>query len=255
MGLNRLIYFTIAMLGIGLTGCDERVPGEFEDVNGIYFCNYSKGTILVDSSSVSFVYESADILDVPVTVQLLGRPSGQARPVSIKVSSENAVEGVDYVLKTAAEMPADSVMFNYTVTLKRTPALKQEERVIVLELQANDYFSLPLSSQVLAGGENISILRYRIIFSDYFTVAPEGWREEYGGVFSQQKFELLCRVLDLEPGLFVKKNEIPFAKWLYIQVEMTAYVEEQAEKKAAGIPYDEEAFDKATGEPFKFTLK
>lgn len=255
MRLNKWIYFVIGLLGIGAMGCDEQEPEGFDDVTGIYFCNYSAGTVLKDSASLTFVYESGDTLDVPVSIQLLGRPSAQARPVDIRIHSENAVEGVDYVLKTVAEMPANSASFNYIISLKRTPALKQEERTILLELHANDYFTLPLPYQVQAGGDTTSILQYRIIFSDRFTVAPEGWREEYGGVFSQQKFELVCRVLNLEPGSFAKKNEISYSKWSYIQTEMKAYVKEQVEKKAAGEPCDEEAFDKETGEPFEFTLK
>ena len=131
--------------------------------------------------------------------------------------------------------------------------MKQESRSIILELYANDYFDLPLPYLVQAGADTTSILQYRIIFSDHFTVAPEGWREDYGGAFSQQKFELICRYFDMDPGLFVKRNDIPFSQWVYMNYEITLYVKEQVKKKEAGESYDEEAFDKETGEPLKFT--
>lgn len=253
MKLNKWIYFGIGLFGLGMMGCEEQQPDGFNDINGIYFNNRSQGNVLMDSVSLTFVYERADTLDVPVAIQLLGRPSETARPLGIRVSSEDAVEGVDYVLKTVAEMPANTTSMNYVVMLKKTPALKQENRSIVLELYANDYFDLPLPYQVQAGADTTSILRYRIVFSDRFTVAPEGWREDYGGVFSQQKFELICRYFDMDPSLFVERNMIPLSKWVYMNHEITLYVKEQKKKKEDGESYDEEVFDKETGEPLKFT--
>jgi hypothetical protein len=42
------------------------------------------------------------------------------------------------------------------------------------------------------------------------------------------------------------------AKMLYISTELSAYVQEQVEKKAAGLEYDSNAFDPNTGEPLTF---
>ncbi len=248
-------YYLVALLGFVLVGCDKREPAGFEEINGIYFNNRLANNVLVDSTNITFVYTNSDELVVPVVIQLLGRSSGSARPIDIRVTAPNAEEGVDYVLKTTPELPADSTLLNYLVTLKRTPKLKEESRVINLELYANDYFSLPLPWQVQIGGDTTSILRYRIIFSDRFTVAPKGWESDYGGEFSQQKFELICRVLKMDPADFNTKNKISWAKWSFIQLEMTTYVKQQIAKKNAGEEYDKEAFDKITGEPLKFTLK
>ena len=249
------LYCLVVLLGLVLLGCDEREPAGFEEINGIYFNNRLANNVLVDSINLTFVYTSSDELEVPVVIQLLGRPSRSVRPIDIRVSSSTAKEGIDYSLSVAPELPADSTVLNYLVTLKRTPILKQESRVINLELHTNDYFSLPLPWQVQAGGDTTSILRYRIVFSDQFIVAPEGWMSDFGGEFSQQKFELICSVLAVDPADFNVKNQISLAKWMFIQLEMTDYVNQQIAKKNSGQEYDEEAFDKVTGEPLKFTLK
>lgn len=249
--MNKL-YIGLALLGVSLTACDEKIPESFREINGVYFNNRLSNRTLADSTSLTFVYENADTLNVPVVVQLLGRPSAGVRPVDIRISSEDAVEGVDYVLKTPAEFPADSAVFNYIVMLKRTPVLKQQSKSILLELKGNDYFSLPVAFEVQAGGDTTSVLSYRIIYSDLFTAPPVGWQEDLGGEFSQQKFELICRVLGIAPADFNEKGKISLARWFYINGEMVAYVEEQVTKKNAGEEYDTDAFDKQTGVPLKF---
>lgn len=248
----RKLYFGLLSMSMVWGACDESEPAGFEPINAIYLNNRSVTNTLMDSTSLTFVYVSADTIDVPVRVQLLGRPAEQARPVDIQVSSETAVEGVDYVLKTASELPGGETTFDYIVQLKRTPVLKQEIRCILVEVKANDFFTLPLAYEVQAGGDTASILQYRIYFSDTFTAPPVGWRTSEGGEFSQQKFELICRVLEIDPADFNEKNKISIPKWIYIQTEMTLYIREQDRLKAAGQPYDAEAFDKETGEPLKF---
>ena len=85
-----------------------------------------------------------------------------------------------------------------------------------------------------------------------FTKAPAAWDENLVGNFTQQKFELICKVLDIDPEDFNDSGKITLAKLLYISAEMTAYVREQVERKATGQTYDEDAFDRETGEPLTF---
>lgn len=110
-------------------------------------------------------------------IQLLGRPVDESRPVDIRVSSENAVEGTDYVLSDKVEIPAGASGINYIVTLKRTESLKTMKKTIYMELP-NDYFALPVTEEIQAGGDTVSTLRYRNIFSDMFTSAPVAWEEK-----------------------------------------------------------------------------
>lgn len=247
---NRYIVVFLSLL-IGLSACDEREPDTFQNISGIYFNNRSSASALKDSIDVTFVYESGDDMEIPVKIQLLGRPVDESRPVDIRVSSENAVEGTDYVLSDKVEIPAGASSINYIVTLKRTESLKTMKKTIYMELRANDYFALPVTEEIQAGGDTVSTLRYRIIFSDMFTSAPVAWEENLLGAFSQQKFELICDVLDVAPADFNDVSVMTFAMQVYISSEMTQYVKEQEEKKNAGEKFDENAFD-GNGDPLTF---
>ena len=207
--------------------------------------------MLSDSIDVTFVYEDADFIEVPVRVQLVGRVADESRPVNISVSSGNAVEGKDYILPEDSVLPAGASEMNYVVTLMRTPALKKEKKEITLDVHANEYFTLPVTEMIQVG-DTVSTLSYRIIFSDMFTKAPVAWDVNLVGEFSQQKFELICKVLDIDPADFNDQSVMTLAKLLYISVEMTAYVDAEMEKKKAGLAYDKEVIDSETGLPLNF---
>lgn len=246
-----LAALPVCMLAL-LPACTEQVPSEFQQIDGVYFNNRSNTSVLQDTTDVTFVYEKDDEMDVPVSIQLIGRPSDVARSVAITVSSDNAVEGADYVLPTTAEIAAGETSLKYIVRLKRTAALKTTKKSLTLTLHANDYFTLPVTSEVTTAGDTITTLSYRIIFSDMFTSAPEAWEKELLGTFSQQKFELICDVLDIDPADFNDSGVMTLAMQSYICSEMTAYVNQQKALKDAGNSYDANAFD-STGAPLSFT--
>ena len=206
---------------------------------------------VTDSLDLTFVYEAGDEMEVPVKVQLLGRSADQDRPLAVTVSSDNAREGVDYVLPQQAVMPAGASSVDYVVVLKRTDALKSERKMIHLTLHANEHFDLPVSKMEQIA-DTVSIVDVRIYFSDMFTKAPAAWDENLLGKFTQQKFELICKVLQINPADFNDPSLITLAKMLYISAEMTAYVAEQKENRDAGKDYDKDAFDSKTGEPLTF---
>ena len=206
---------------------------------------------VTDSLDLTFVYEAGDEMEVPVKVQLLGRSADQDRPLAVTVSSDNAREGVDYVLPQQAVMPAGASSVDYVVVLKRTDALKSVRKMIHLTLHANEHFDLPVSKMEQIA-DTVSIVDVRIYFSDMFTKAPAAWDENLLGEFTQQKFELICKVLQIDPADFNDPSVITLAKMLYISAEMTAYVAEQKENRDAGKEYDQDAFDPQTGEPLTF---
>ena len=239
------------LLVLALTACQERNPELFKDINGIYFNNTSSTMSVTDSLDLTFVYEAGDEMEVPVKVQLLGRSAEYDRPIAVTVYSENAHEGVDYILPDQAVMPAGASSVDYVVVLKRTPALKQERKMIHLTLHANEHFDLPVSRMEQIA-DTVSIVDVRIYFSDMFTKAPAAWDKNLLGEFTQQKFELICKVLQIDPDDFNDPAVITLAKMLYISAEMTAYVAEQKESRDAGMEYDRAAFDSQTGEPLTF---
>ena len=69
---NLKIYALLAALAL-LCSCEERHPSPFGDITGVYFNNLSSTMMVTDSLDVTFVYESADFLEVPVKVQLMGK--------------------------------------------------------------------------------------------------------------------------------------------------------------------------------------
>ena len=239
------------LLFLALTACQERNPELFKDINGIYFNNTSSTMSVTDSLDLTFVYEAGDEMEVPVKVQLLGRSAEYDRPIAVTVYSENAQEGVDYILPDRAVMPAGASSVDYVVVLKRTPAIKQERKMICLTLHANEHFDLPVSRMEQVA-DTVSIVDVRIYFSDMFTKAPAAWDKNLLGEFTQQKFELICKVLQIDPDDFNDPAVITLAKMLYISAEMTAYVAEQKENRDAGMEYDRAAFDSQTGEPLTF---
>ena len=247
---NAIIGILSALLL--LVSCQERNPDLFMDITGVYFNNTSGLMAITDSVDITFVYEATDVIEVPVKVQLLGRATEADRLLGISVMSDNAVEGVDYELPQQAILPAGQSAVDYIVKLKRTPALKTEKKMIHLQINANEEFDLPVTYMVQVS-DTVSILDYRIYFSDMFTKAPAAWEANLLGVFSQQKFELICRILDINPADFNDPSLMTLAKQLYICTEMTAYVKEETAKKNAGQPYDTNAFDPQTGAPLKFT--
>lgn len=97
----------------------------------------------------------------------------------------------------------------------------------------------------------MSAVTFKINFSDQFTAPPAGWRSLFVGPFSQQKFELICDVMEIPRADFNEVGKITDAKWLYIESRMINYVRDQEKLKAGGEPYDERAFDE-NGNPLQF---
>lgn len=227
---TRLLMVFMALFT--LVACDEQSPETYHAPDGIYFNNRTAG-VVVDSTQVSFVYEADEVeyLDIPVVVQTLGMQADAPREIALQVLSLDAVQGVDYELVTPAVMPAHESSFNYIVRLKRTAALQSQQKSITLQLSSNAYFSTLLSTEETGDSEHplVSLLTYRIDFSDFYSVAPAGWRKEYVGEFSERKLRLMWKLFDDVVGRadYNVAGGIPFNKWVYMQNELDTYMMEQ----------------------------
>ncbi len=239
------------MAVVGLGSCGEQTPDLFQDIDGVYFNNRTNTNVLQDSTDVTFVYQKGDEMQVPVQIQLVGRPSDQPREIALAVSSDDAREGIDYVLPAKAEMPAGATTCQYMVTLKRTAALKTRKKHIKFTLQPNANFTLPVTQETTSNGDVVTTLTYGIVFSDQFTTAPKAWEKDLLGAFTQQKFELACKVLDLDPADFNDASKMTLAMQSYVSSEMQTYVRQQENLKNQGLAYDKDAFD-AQGNPLLF---
>lgn len=247
--IKKLLLGALAVVALG--SCSEQTPEVFEDINGVYFNNRTNTNVLQDATNVTFVYQKGDEMQVPVKIQLVGRPSEQAREIALTVTSDDAQEGVDYTLPEKAEMPAGATVFEYVITLKRTAVLKTQLKHIKLSLQPNANFMLPVTQEVMANGDHVTTLAYTIAFSDQFTTAPKAWDKGLLGEFTQQKFELACRVLDLDPADFNDDTKMTLAMQSYVSTQMQLYVRQQQALRLNGEAYDADAFD-AQGNPLQF---
>lgn len=247
--IKKLLLGALAVVALG--SCSEQTPEVFEDINGVYFNNRTNTNVLQDATNVTFVYQKGDELQVPVKIQLVGRPSEQAREIALTVTSDDAQEGVDYTLPEKAEMPAGATVFEYVITLKRTAVLKTQLKHIKLSLQPNANFMLPVTQEVMANGDYVTTLAYTIAFSDQFTTAPKAWDKGLLVEFTQQKFELACRVLDLDPADFNDDTKMTLAMQSYVSTQMQLYVRQQQTLRLNGEAYDADAFD-AQGNPLQF---
>lgn len=247
--IKKLLLGALAVVALG--SCSEQNPEVFEDINGVYFNNRTNTNVLQDATNVTFVYQKGDEMQVPVKIQLVGRPSEQAREIALTVTSDDAREGVDYTLPEKAEMPAGATVFEYVITLKRTAVLKTQLKHIKLSLQPNANFMLPVTQEVMANGDYVTTLAYTIAFSDQFTTAPKAWDKGLLGEFTQQKFELACRVLDLDPADFNDDTKMTLAMQSYVSTQMQLYVRQQQTLRLNGEAYDADAFD-AQGNPLQF---
>ncbi len=214
----------------GLWACDERVPDLYSAPDGIYFNNRTANDVLLDSATVTFVYEpdETESLDVPVVVQSIGRQADIDRPVALRVWSDNAVEGVDYELPVPAVMPAGVSSFSFVVRLLKTDALLTEQKTVHLELSANEYFATFLTQEATgdSGQPYTEMLKYRIDFSNYYSTPPAGWRPEYVGEFSERKLRLLWKLFDdvVPREDYNVAGAIPFNRWVYMQREVGNYL-------------------------------
>ena len=88
--ISAALMGLMALMGLG--SCSEQSPDLFQDINGVYFNNRTNTNILQDSTDVTFVYQKGDEMQVPVQIQLVGRPSDQPREIALAITSDDAQE-------------------------------------------------------------------------------------------------------------------------------------------------------------------
>lgn len=215
------------------TACENQTPEVYSGPNGISFDTRTSGKVLLDTTSVTFVYQSdeTEYMDVAIEVLSTGWQSDEDRPVNITVWSDNAVENVDYELITPAVLPAKTSRFSYVVRLRRTAALKGQMKTLYLKLGSNDYFSTFLTQEATGNEKDpyTSKVDFRIDFSDFYSTPPIGWLPEYVGEFSERKLRLLWKLFDdiVPRENYNIKGAIPFNQWIYMRNEVDLYLDRQ----------------------------
>lgn len=229
----------------GLAACSESEIASYGGADAIYFNNRLTSGTLSDSTEQTFVYTDGTTIDVPVTIQVMGRAADYDRPVGLTIEGD-AVEGTDYELPVAPVVRAGQYSIAYVVRLLKTDALSSTTKRIKMHLAANDHFTtdFPAEGDGTAASPRVSALDYTISFSNQFTVAPAGWNTDFAGPFSVRKLDLLVKLFtDVARADYNVAGRITLAKWTYMQTEANEYVWQQEQNRAMGIAYDEMAFD------------
>ena len=258
MSMRKIVKIAAVLLlpVWAMCSCKESTPDPYGAPDGIYFNNRTTGNALVDTLTTTFVYQpdSVEYIDVPVVVQSVGWQADVDRPVDIRVSSDNAVKGIDYELITPALMPAHASQFIYYVRVKKTEALSSEIKIVNLELRANEYFETFLEKSATGNSEYpyVDMLHYRIAYSNFFSTEPEGWIPGYVGVFSERKLRLLWKRYPFVPREnYFKRGLIPLNQWEYMASDINKYMMEQRNEWYIGNA-DEDALDE-NGDLLDFT--
>lgn len=234
-----------AVATLALAACSESEIAPYAGADGIYFNNRLANGQLADSTAQTFIYTDATTIDVPVTIQVMGRAADYDRPVALTVGGD-ATEGVDYTLPVAPIVRAGDYSVSYIVRLIKTPALSSATKHVVLTLAPNDWFTTRFTHEgdSTATSPAVSTLRYAVSFSNQFTVAPAGWNTDFAGPFTARKFEFLVgHFTDIARADYNVSGKITLAMWTYMQQTANDYIAQQVQYRAMGMAYDETAFD------------
>lgn len=241
----KKIYCYISLLFLAaIVACNS----EYEVYSGedaIYFNEVS------DTTRFSFTYVDSkfDTLVQEIHLKVIGQVVDYDRQVDIRFTPTNATEGVDFKpFDETYVVKAGEVSVVISVTMIRTAALLSEEKVIDMELFANDFFTTHYEI-----GSNDSItwveaprLKHTLIFSEFMDEAPSQWNPYLFGDFSAKKFKLICDVMDIEREKFLDYEYMGYRS-SYIAKYMNRYL---ADEKAAGrTVYEEDGITEMTMGP------
>jgi Domain of unknown function (DUF4843) len=183
----------------------DRLP-DYEGESSIYFYNPYYGYGLTyqydvrDSASIYLGYNPADSL-LKLPVKILGRIQNSDRPYVLvtDTDSSTAVAGRDYVLTTRQQIPANGYSDTIYLLFKNRQLLSSS-LILILRLQANDHFALPLEN-ARGGYENkYSWMPYRFkINIIYDAPKPYYWDAnlDYLGAYSPEKLRLMISYFSL----------------------------------------------------------
>lgn len=243
---NKLFFILSCSVLFSFLSCSESEVPTYDGTDCIYFNNRTSANVLSDSTEQTFIYIEDNTIDVPVTIQTMGRAVDYDRKVNLKFEGD-AVEGIDYTLPMEAVVKAGDYKIDYIVRLIKTDELSNTVKRIKLILTANEYFSTNFTHEgdsLSSSSPYVSSLQYVIRFSNQFTVAPIGWNKDFAGTFSVRKLDLLVKLFpDVPRADYNVSGKISLAKWSYMQVEANQYVYEQETLYRMGSTYDEMIFE------------
>lgn len=227
--IKKNLLWSLLLVGLAAVSCEENKIDAYGGENGIYFNKrIAVGNVLQDSTYETFAYvEAGNDIEIRIPVQSVGRVANVDREVLIEVTSDNATEGVDYLLPDKCVLPAGKAVFNYVVTLKRSEVILTQYKAIDFEIKANDNFTPVIKTETNAAGKMITTLKHTIKFSEMFDKAPAAWDEDPytpATFFTPKKLELASQVMGIPKSEFNDPGKMNFTRFQFVLVEMQNYV-------------------------------
>lgn len=224
------ILFTALLAG----GCQKKQIDLYSGENTIYFSlaadepAVNSGQVKQDSLNVTFAFSINNDSVIKIPLRVTGAPAATSRVYQVKVlPGSTARQGIhfDFVDKEFA-IPAGSNEDSVRIRLHRTADLKSNEMLLLLGLEANQFFTTRMGDEVVTGSTRpLSLNTFRIYYSDMLK-QPETWVDYYLGTFSARKFYLIGQVLDVDLSRFSGPAyaNISYQELLYYGIAMQRYL-------------------------------
>ncbi len=186
---------------------------------------------------------------LPIRVRVMGNVTDYDRSVSFRIVSQESTvkEGEDYEgFNQNPLIPAHERQVEIPCRFIKTEKLAKEKLTLsmVLELQANDDFALPLPWWQPFGDiygsrtDSVNVIRHVILISNEVRI-PGWWPVEYWGNWSIKKFEIMCELFHMTWEDFNKMNREDGTRARIMGQNLDKYLKER-EKDGKTIYEDEQ---------------
>lgn len=188
--MKKIVYIAVAsLLCLFCFSCSENSRLMFNDDAAIYFRIPKGDTNLIiqtDTVVYSFAFEDANLVKtytIRIPIESTGAAVPHERKYQIKADTKlsTAIEGTDFeTLKSEYIMPANTGLDTLLLIVKRTPAMQEAAKSLVLEMVATPDFKLGLEERQ----------QIYLRFSDILE-RPSWWKdwEYYMGAYGRKKHE------------------------------------------------------------------
>lgn len=265
--MKKSIYIIGFILSLTLLWRCEKEMMDYEGKSGIYFAvqtippsQYGDPELFAytDTTLLPFSVLLTDDTTVNIKVRVMGDIVDYDRPFTIHVvdTATDAVSGEDFdALKSQYVIKAGERETFIPITGHRQVKMLDTTYYLTLELEENEYFSLPLKSwrpleqDYTDKNKVIDVVRHVIGFSDG-AYQPKAWTFNYLGKCTRKKMNLLCSMFGLKLTDFDDSNEMTMNRQQVLGQSLDRYLKEM---DAKGETIYEDEVDK-DGNPVKMTV-
>ena len=142
-------------------------------------------------------------------------------------------------------LPANCEKTSLQITMLRTEALRKYNRILTVVIEESEEFDSEFNWRKDSDGNPYFIGHSMTIISNEDFPKPWWWRDEndFFGVWSFKKADLICTLCDVSRKEFISSNVIPDFKLKYYAKKVQRWLDEQEE------PYLDENLEPMTMGP------